>query len=718
MKKITGTPSRMIFKSDNGYCCVSLSLTNGSTLNVSGVAGEYSQSLLNQFECPIDFYGEMITHPKFGDQFKFDYLCPSDSVEPAFYIGLLNIPYTKKAYIKEVLRDVEKFDDNAIALVKATVDMHYSDKMAVSVLKSIKQHIFWPLIVKKLLDSKATVDRLELEQAFMSAKPESLDDLISNPYRMCINNIIDFKTASLFAGENVGKGDDRQVAAIIHAVADICGKTGSSCVLLESVEKAILKLTGDHSIPDHDYINVFDSNGQDYIQTRRYEQTELSIANSISLIQQGKKSVDIDQQAIQKISHKYIQEPTSCQQSALDIIHNPISVITGLPGTGKTYLVNSIVKIIDELSQCEIMLIGPTGASAKRLEEMTGVESKTIHSALGYNPGTNKFLYDENNKLEIDWVGVDEGSMVDMFLFEKLLRAIPSSARIIIFGDVDQLPSILEGSILRDLFEVLPSVRMTTQKRFQSSGITDFCRGLCEGEILHNIDATDLTINIAPTESHLEKWVQASVQKIIAATNKAGINHVQILAPQYAGKAGIDSINEYCRSILFPNDEPFEVKVGKKAYYYHKGHKVIIKKNMPDKGLFNGDIGVIKHFAEIESKKNFLTISCKGRDVQLNRNEIRDMMPAYCISIHNSQGNEYTFALVIVTKSGANLLSRNLLNTAASRGKRKVVIVSEPGALEQCAKKTERNRLTKLQDQLIDKLEITNLHQKGKTHAF
>jgi exodeoxyribonuclease V alpha subunit len=713
MKKITGTPKRIIFEAESGYRCISITLASGQIINATGIVGDYSSALLNQTECPIDLYGEFSEHPKFGKQLKFEYLCPSDSVEPAFYIGLLKIPYTKKAHIKEVLRGVEEFDDNAISLLKATINIHYSDRMAASVLKTIKQHIFWPLIMKKLLNSKAKVDRLELEQSFMAAAPESLDDLISNPYRMCIANIIDFKTASLFAGHNMGQGNDRQVAAIIHTVTDLCKKTDSSCVKLDDVVKGIKLLTGKKDIPKHKSIEIFDNGKNELIQTSRYAECEGSIADSIARLLNAQKTVVLEASDIANISSKHIAEPTKCQTSALGIIHHPVSIITGLPGTGKTYLVNSIVKIVKELSQCKILMIGPTGASAKRLEEMTGEAASTIHSALGYNPGTNKCLYNEHNQLDVDWVNLDEGSMVDMFLLEKLLKAIPQHARLTISGDVDQLPSILEGAILRDLFTQLPAVRMTTQKRFNSSGISEFCHALCEGVILKNIQANDLKVNIAPTEDKLEEWVHQSIKKIFAVASKAGINNVQILAPQYAGKAGIDSINEYCRGLLFPNQNSFEVIVGKKTYQYHEGHKIIIKKNMQDKNLSNGDIGQIKKFAESETKAHFLTITCKGRDIQMSRNDIRHILPAYCISIHNSQGSEYLFALVIATKKASSLLSRNLLNTAVSRGKRKVIIVTEPGVLEICAKKTEGERLTRLQEKLIEKLTHTNHTIKG-----
>jgi RecD/TraA family predicted helicase len=724
MKKITGTPKRVIFESENGYRCVSITLKDGVAINVTGNIGDYSISLLSQTECPIDFYGVESHHPKFGKQFNFEYLCPSDSVEPAFYIELLKIPHTKKAHIKETLRRVEMFDKNALSLVKSSIDIHYSDKMAASVLKTLKQHIFWPLITKKILDSKAKVDRLELERTFMATNPESLDDLISNPYKMCISNIIDFKTASLFAGNNPGQGNDRQVAAITHTVTDICKKTGSSCAHLGVVVKAVEKLTGDKEVPEHKFINVFNNGVDDLIQTNRYEICEVSIADSIANLVTAKKSISLNASDIEKISSKHIADPTRCQSSAIGIIHNPVSIITGLPGTGKTYLVNSIVKIINDICSCNILMIGPTGASAKRLEEMTGETSKTIHSALGYNPGTNKYIYNEHNLLDVDWVFLDEGSMVDMFLGSKLLKAIPQSARLTIFGDVDQLQAINEGSILRDLFTQLPAVKMTSQKRFNSNGISKFCHALCEGKILKDIQSSDLKINIAPTENKLETWIHQSIEKIIAVTSKAGIDNVQILAPQYAGIAGIDLINEYCRKLLFPNQEPFEVMVGKKTYHYHKGHKIIFKRNMPDKGLFNGDIGIIKDFAKHESKEHLLTITCKGRNMQpsreikLSRSDVRHMIPAYCISIHNSQGNEYNYALVIATKKASGLLSRNLLNTAISRGKRKVIVVSEPGALEMCAKRNESERLTRLQYQLTKKIKHNNPYKGKFAHAI
>lgn len=685
---------RVIYTSKDYYCASVITLS-GEKAVVNGNVGPLTGIYVNLRETPVRFHGAFRKHPKYGQQFHFKLISLAPSASPKDYVDLLTTPYTKKAQMLEPIRHLDKWSAEAYSSVSKVIKELYSPPIAKGHLDALVRHSYWTVAVNKMSGVKG-VQFQTLEESFVSLPVGRIKEILDAPYRMCIERIIDFKVASVLAGPT--HTEERQVAAIISLVESYCKSEKSTCAPVAAILPKLSKLTGFDNLPDTPDFSIHSRDESDLLQSRMYRDTELGIARRIKALSATPSSYCITSDNIEHVVNAEGKEATSCQHKAFHISENPICLITGLPGTGKTFFIDVLVKAVKEFTQANVLLIGPTGTSAMRLEEMCNEEAQTIHSALAYNPGTKKFLHDENNPLDADWVIVDEVSMTDTFLFYSLLKAVPDTANLVLLGDIDQLASIGEGAVIRDLFECIPSVRMETTRRFVEGGIIKFCHALCSGKIDYELKSNDIKIHITPSLETLQSWVFQAVEKILITAKRAGMSQVQIMAPEYAGEVGIDAINEFCRKVLFPDVSPVEIQVGEKTYRHHQGSKVLIKKNMPLKKVFNGDVGMIVKFSGGE--EDFVQVSIRNRIVSLSMQEAKNMIPGYCISIHNAQGQEYPYALTIVTKKTSKILSRNLINSAVSRGKRTVIVVAEDGALEMCANKTERNRMTLLQEHI------------------
>lgn len=687
--KVDGQIKRNIFQQED-YHCFELNNVDGTILQVTGTLGAFCKHYTNNKSLKLSIYGKKINHPKYGQQFKLSLISIATDAKPSDFIELINTPFTKKAFISDALKDFTIWSSESYKVLNSICHELYTGPIAISHIKTIARHIKWMELCQCLSDIDS-IDSMKIEQAFFSTPFSELNKILSDPYLLSIEKTIDFKTAELL-GQG-GVSTNRLTAAVLEIIRSHVSKTKSTVAPKSIVLEQAKKKYGITSIPDSKYIIPF-SDDDDYLQDYLLAQTEIKIAAKIKQIINSESTSPVDFKKLNEAFDKAKFVPTSCQYKAIDVLKNKFSVITGLPGTGKTSLIKGLVDTLYNDNLAEFYLITPTGTSAMRMTEVTGFEAKTIHSVLGYNPSNETFIKNENNPLEADWIIIDESSMIDIYLFSSLLSAIPDNANVVLFGDIDQIASIKEGAILKDLFENLPSVRMTTTKRFDKDGIVKFCHSICNGEVLYN-SLNGIKINITKSESELEIWVKQAVENMLNISKKQSFEKVQILAPQYAGKTGIDVINEHCRQHLYGDSPPIELSNGNKTYKFHIGSKVLIKTNMPDLGIFNGDIGFIDAFPG-DKKKKFVELTIRKRKVTLTYNQARNMIPGYCISIHNAQGQEYPYCLTIITKKGAKLLSRNLINSAVSRGQKGVIIVAENGALETCAKTSDSNRKTRL----------------------
>jgi exodeoxyribonuclease V alpha subunit len=396
------------------------------------------------------------------------------------------------------------------------------------------------------------------------------------------------------------------------------------------------------------------------------------------------------------------------QQEALRLaLGSKVLVITGGPGVGKTTLVNAILKTL-LVKGVKVALTAPTGRAAKRLSESTGLEAKTIHRLLEVDPRSGGFRRGENTPLEADLLVVDEVSMVDVPLMRSLLAALPGEAALLLVGDVDQLPSVGPGQVLRDVIDsgTIPVVRLTEVFR-QAAGsrIVTNAHRINQGrmpDLTRQEDSDFYFIDADEPDVVLAKLIRVVQERIPKRFGLDPIRDVQVLCPMNRGGLGARSVNLKLQSVLNP---PGEKRVERFGSVYSLGDKVMQVENDYTKEVYNGDIGVV---TGIDPENQTVSISFDGRDVAYDFGELDLVTLAYATTIHKSQGSEYPAVVIPLTTQHYPMLKRNLVYTAITRGRKLVVLIGQKKALAMAVKNdTSRRRYTKLRERLADRSTVS-----------
>ena len=373
-------------------------------------------------------------------------------------------------------------------------------------------------------------------------------------------------------------------------------------------------------------------------------------------------------------------------------------MITGGPGTGKTTIVNSIIKILKQKDR-QILLAAPTGRAAKRMQEATGEEAKTIHRLLEFSPQSGGFGRDADHPLDADLVVIDEVSMVDTVLLHFLVQAISPQSQLILVGDIDQLPSVGPGSVLRDVIQ---------------SGVADV---VALTEIFRQAGASQIVVNAhrvnqgrlphaGGDEGSDFFFIEREEPEIVLETIKSLVSHripqrfgldpfreVQVLTPMHRGLLGAQNLNTTLQALL--NPEGPEITRGNRTF--RQGDKVMQIRNNYDLDVYNGDIGVITH-VDTEDKKLVVRFE---KDVTYETEDLDELVTAYACSIHKSQGSEYPAVVIPIHTQHYVMLQRNLLYTAITRGRKLVILVGNKRALGICVR---NNRVAARYTRLAERL--------------
>lgn len=675
------------------------------------------------------FQGEYIIHPKYGKQFQiqsYEVVLADDESE---IIRYLSSSLFKGIGEKQATAIVEALGKDTLSKIKE--NDHVLD--SIRGMSENKKKIITEVLNSQSFDHEVLsffmghgISTRYLASIQAVYQERTLDILQNNPYQM-IDDIegIGFKIADDLALKiGVDPLDDHRIqAAILYALKEACYQDGSTYHSYEDIyyyfKRIIYNVTKEQF--DDSLLSLIDNRKiiqekERYYPSQLYD-SEMIIARSFQRWLHSPletyESEEVDAMIFQ------LQEQLSIvyddlQKNAIELfLRESAMILTGGPGTGKTTLVEAMMKLYTKLNpDLKIALVAPTGRASKRLSEVTGLEACTIHRLLKWDLHTNTFAINEDHPLDYDLLVIDEFSMVDSFLFSRLLSASRKVKKILMIGDDQQLPSVGPGHVLKDLLEceLIPTVQLTRiYRQSQKSGIIELAHHIRNNQYDESLFKKYKDIYFQPCLSY---DIVSYVKKIVTKAIEEGYDSsdIQVLAPMYNGVAGIDALNDCLQELLNPKDEyKNELRVGKRLY--REGDKILQLKNRVDDNIFNGDIGILE---EIHYKDNFeylsdtMIVNFDGEYVEYTPNDFYTMTHAYCMSIHKSQGNEFKIVIMPVVKDYSIMLKKNLIYTGLTRAKQSLFVLGQPQAMKFAIENShDERRKTTLKEKILMRPELS-----------
>ena len=694
MAQLRGIVDRITFQNEeNGYTVARLQV-EGQRGEPVTIVGETLS--LNPGETVV-LEGEWSSHKQYGQQFK---IMSYQTVYPSSVEGMRR--YLGSGLIKGVgpvtaRRIVDHFGEEALHVIE-------HDHMRLNEVEGLGPKRA-NLIVKAWQEQREIHNVMLFLQShevgtgyavkiWKKYGQQAVELIRENPYRLAVDVWgIGFLTADRIA-QKMGiptHSDKRIQAGILHilneaadkngdvylpqeALSDICAETIE--VPAEAIESCIEQLKNEESVI------VVDS--RVYMPHLYY--AEKGVATRCFQLSQVQRSELGDIPAeIAAIEQRDGVLFAPRQKMALEkaLSHN-LLVLTGGPGTGKTTTIKGLIALLDARKK-RIGLAAPTGRAAKRMSEATGREARTIHRLLKYSPKENAFEKNFENPLELDALIVDEVSMVDTVLMNSLLRAVPLSASVVLVGDIDQLPSVGAGNVLKD---IIVSGKVETValneifRQAQTSRIITNAHRINAGEMpdIQNARESDFFFIEAETpEQVVETICGLCASRLPKTYGFEPVEDIQVLSPMYRGETGANNLNRVLQDLL--NGKGQELTRG--AMRFRVGDKVMQIRNNYDKDVFNGDLGRV---LAIESTDQVVTVRFQERVVSYEFSELDELVLAYAVSVPKSQGAEYRAVVMPITTQHYVMLQRNLIYTAITRARELVVLVGTQKALAMAVK--------------------------------
>ena len=642
--------------------------------------------------------GQWTRHPKFGAQFQIE---SCRSVAPATRAGM--IKYLGSGLIKGIgpvmaKRIVEKFGDKSLDMIdqdiKRLTDIEGIGAKRVGMIQNAWAEQKEIREVMVFLQSHGVSPGFAAK-IFKHYGQDSIHIVKENPYQLAEDIYgIGFLSADKIAqhlgipatsGMRVGAGvlyvlhqlsDDGHVCYPfdeltdkIHDVLDVPGPLIQNAILAAKKENKITIETTD--------------SGKQLVFLSKFYFCENEIAIRLNTLKAFERT-DIEINSEKAVEWIKGELPIELAEKQVEALHMATSekvlVITGGPGTGKTTLINSVIKIYKK-KNARILLAAPTGRAAKRMSEATRHHALTIHRLLEYSMGEQGFKKNRENPLNCDLLVIDEASMIDTVLMHHLLKAVPDQAVFIMVGDVNQLPSVGAGNVLNDIIcsAQFPVVRLDTIfRQAKRSLIVVNAHRIHEGKFPYianqKKNSNFFFIQKEEPEEVLSTVLDLVQNRVPERFGYDPVDDIQVLTPMHRGVVGAGNLNHELQQILNQSNE----KVTRGPREFRKSDKVMQIRNNYDKGTFNGDIGRIERIDPVDQ---VIGIRFDHRDVEYDFSQMDEIVHAYAVSVHKSQGSEYPAVIIPVVTQHYMLLQRNLIYTAITRGKRLVILVGTKKAL-------------------------------------
>ena len=720
---IKGNYRQSIFSSDKGYIIGlfkvketnSEDIETGKTITFTGYFHE-----LNLDDNYI-FYGDVVEHPRYGRQFnvnEYERVKPTDKEGIITFLSSDLFPGVGESLAQKI---VEALGENVLdEILKDRTCLYLVPKLTQKKADKIYE------VLQKYEESGKVIVYLtdlgfSMKQALLiynEYKTMTLDVVNSNIYKVAFDiPEIGFSKVDVIAG-NIGidKNDKRRIkASIINIMNILVFKSGDTYVKKEVIIDNTNRFLGFILDDYNEYFNELEEEEK----IVRYEdnyylydiwQAEENVVSRLYALASKEytpnKKIDNLIDAIESSqSITYNDKQRLAIKKALE---NNILIITGGPGTGKTTIIKAITEIYKRLHNLNfeqmtnnIALLAPTGRASKRMSESTGYPASTIHRFLKWDKDNDSFMVDENNPSKVKLVIVDEVSMIDLALFDNLLKGLTRNVKLILVGDHHQLPSVGPGTVLKDLIEsdVLETIHLDLlYRQSENSYILKLAEEIKKDELSEEFltpksDYTFLKCSSASIRPNLSKICKQIVSK------GYDYKRLQLLAPMYKGENGIDILNMDLQKIFNPaSKNKTEIKHG--DVIYRENDKVLQLVNMPDNNVFNGDIGIIKYIKSANNKIEMF-IDFEGNLVKYTPKDFNSIKHAFIISIHKSQGSEFEMIVMPICNSYKRMLYRKLIYTGITRAKRKLILIGEPEAF---ALSVHNNNEHQRQSLLLEKL--------------
>lgn len=720
---ITGIVDRLLFQNgDNGYAVFVLQINANTSTIVKG----YVNSIQPGEQLTIQ--GAWTMHPKFGKQFdaqKCTSSLPTSIVGLKKYLGSGMIKGIGPVYAEKL---VNYFGERILEIIdkyphRLSEVPGIGGKRVEIIAEAWKDQKEISQVMVFLQDKG--VSPAYATKIYKKYGQESIAIVNENPYRLA-DDIwgIGFKTADQIAQQlGFEKTSLKRIkSGLLFAISSTLNMGHLYIEVQELKEKASQLLEIDqeensskiknalHELYNAEKIKLITHEDKHFITLTQYYFSEKGIAQKIIALQEYPSHHSFDLDAIYagmraQSSAQAIQLNEDQQRGIMAVLQNKVTVITGGPGTGKTTLIKTLLGILDD-ARLTYKLAAPTGRAAKRINEGTGRFASTLHRLLEYDFNIMGFAKNEQNALALDVLIVDEASMIDVFLAYAIVKALPLHARLVLIGDVDQLPSVGAGNVLNDLI---------ASGKIMSVRLKEIFRQAQDSLIIvnaHRINNGEFPVSFLPDakrdfvfiKEDLPEKVPDHLQAIFKQKLPAyGIRpeHAMVLVPMNRGVVGTQKLNHDLQAILNPSDTL--KSLGHTGTTYKVGDRVMQLRNNYDKNVFNGDIGYIE---DINLEDRIISVRYDDRIVDYESSELDELVLAYAVSIHKSQGSEYSAAIIPIFMQHFTLLQRNLIYTAITRAKKLCFFIGQPRAIAMAIKNNKGTvRITFLQQFLTSSIQ-------------